>query len=856
MQQIQNNETEDQDFLKYISQQILSIELNIIPCTIQKQQSIDKIVLFLGFQHNEFDQFYSHFIDNKCLQQNEFFKIVKIKKDKHSSYLINSPYSLNRCSQEDEKIKLFSSKINLELIFLNFKICEIHVVINYQNLLGNSEEEKLKNIIDYKFLNFGRILLKNEKISLINCYGNNQFSYTYLIALKSQNHLNFIEIEQQKILRNIFKKNEFLYFQILKHPIQFNYGEMSSEMMKDQEQLFEFVLNKIEQFQIQLLNLQQIPKLKDYHELSQSLGNYLKQLNEILSLYKKPKFSFVWKIVYKINHLNMNIGSSINIQLKNLNQQLLQQFLKMKRCTFEDLFIKMQLLETNHLKQIDEFLRKYNQYQYDDVLLVSLQNFAINVDFWNSYFKDFFESKLSQLNMISKNLQPQPQQDFEKGVFFFGKSKAGKSTILNLIQNPEILTIKKVLSDYCYVVKDGQQSQFNIGDGFMSETQMIQGTKIDDVWYFDCPGFDDNISEYTRIAHRINLQNYLRKTKKVIGFLVIDGSIKNAEVIQDTINPLYELIQDKNQLLIEHHKWLSLILVKINKSTRIACINNWDQAFKQLLNGQYSIYKQMYENDNQCVEFYKAKKKYLQDNQKFEAQKNNMKVKINNIINSQLQNYDFQLNFDLILDETLAQLIGDGVSILIIKVQNIVKILTNLLNDYILENKSEISQKLDQIQKLQDILKQDIIQSNLEEFLFSLLSWCQDLMQFDNLFSFLHQLIIDVHSYLKMLLYAKNNLIAPLQINTEIIRENMKKIIEIINKIKELSNKADPIRQIALSDHIGQIVLSIHTLGTFFKDELMLAFLITLTSLPQLQKKLLKIMYQKYLEEKERNERI
>ncbi|CAD8066618.1 unnamed protein product [Paramecium primaurelia] len=846
MQQIQNNETEDQDYLKQISQQILSIELNIIPCTIQNQQSFDKIVLFLGFQHNQFDQLYSHFIDKKCLQQNEFFKIVKIKKDKHSSYLINSPYSLNRCSQEDEKIKLFFSKINLEQIFINFKKSEIHVVINYQKLQGNSEEEKLKIIIDYEFLNFGRIILKKEKISLINQYGKNQFSYTYLITLKSQNNLNFIEIEQQKILRNIFKKNEFLYFQILKHPIQFNYGEMSSEIMKVQEQLFEFVNNKIEQFQIQLLNLQQIPKLTDFFELQQSLGNYLKQLNEILSLYKKPKFSLVWKIVYKINHLNMNIGSSINIQLKNLNKQHLEQFLKMKRCTFEDLFIKMQLLESNHLKLIDEFLRKYHQYQYDDVLLVSLQNFAINVDFWNSYFKDFLESKLSQLNMISKNLQPQPQQDIEKGVFFFGKSKVGKSTILNLIQNPQILTIKKEFSEQCYVVKDGQQSQFNIGHGFMSETQMIQGTQIDDVWYFDCPGFDDNISEYTRIAHRINLYNYLKKTKKVIGFLVIDGSIKDAQVIKDTINPLYELIKDKNQLLKEHHKWLSLILVKINKSSRIACINNWDQAFQQLLNGQYSIYKQMYENDNQCVEFYKAKKKYLQDNQKFEEQKNNLKIKINNIINSQLQNYDFELKFDLILDQNLYYIIGDGISMLIIKVQHIILILTNLMNNYILENKSEISQKLQQIQKLQDIFQEDIIESNLEEFLQCLLSWCQDLIQFDNLISFLPQLIIDIHSFVKMLLQAKNNLLAPLQINTEIIRENMKKIIEIIKRIKKLN-------QIVT---IEQIMLTVSTFRAFSIDSKIQEFLITLKSLPLLEKKLLKIMYQNYLEEQERNERI
>lgn len=67
--------------------------------------------------------------------------------------------------------------------------------------------------------------------------------------------------------------------------------------------------------------------------------------------------------------------------------------------------------------------------------------------------------------------------------------------------------------------------------------------QIGDVWFYDCPGFDDNISNNIRIAHRISLYNYLKKTKKVIGIFLVDSSIQDVSVIKETIDPIYDLLE-------------------------------------------------------------------------------------------------------------------------------------------------------------------------------------------------------------------------------------------------------------------------------------------------------------------------
>ncbi|CAK89469.1 unnamed protein product (macronuclear) [Paramecium tetraurelia] len=826
--------------------------------TVQKEKSTQKLILFLGFQHDTFDQFYSHFIDKKCLQDNAFFKIILIskKQNQQSCFLINSPYSLKKCTDFDQdldqKIMLFSSKINLEQILDNFHEYKVHLVVNGKELLGNDQQEILQNFIDKQLLQFGKIQLKKQYISIIFQEKVNTFSLIIVKDLKSLNLIDLQFLSIELILNTIFKNVSFFEFKISQNPIEVNYGEMSCHMMRQQEKLLKIVNNKIEKLWIQLLNLQQIPKIDECYGLQLSLGKYLEQLNGILNLYLKPKLSVLWKIIYKINQITMTFGNAINKELVKLNQSpQLEQFLKIKNIEFKDLSIKTQLFDINQLKDVNEFFTKYHKYEYDNVILVSIQNFAIIVDFWNKYFKNNLVHKLFQLNQIGKNVQTLPQQDYETGVFLFGKSRVGKSTLINLIQNPQSLTIKKEINEQCYVLKEGIKTQFKIDHGCMSETQAISGMEIDGVWYFDCPGFDDNLSEYNRIAHRINLYNYLKKAKKVIGFLVVDGSIKDAQIIKDTINPLYELMEDKNQLLQEHEKWLSLILVKIKKNARENCIKYWEQAYRGQLDGNYSIFRQMYENNNQCVEFYKAKKKFLNDGEQFEKLKNNTRQKIIDIVQRQLQNKEFKVQFQLMMENKLFYLVQDGIAMLIIKVQHIMLIFKNQFNHYILENQSDVSQKQKIIKQLEPILKEDINQNNLDVTLLKLQRWCQQLIGHEISFFFLDQLISDATSYLKILFYTKNSNIAPFNINTEIIRKNLEIAIDIINQIETSDQNLIRIGMISLI----HVVSSVQQL--LFESVLINQGQMSVEQrVDKFKNRVLKLKYELHLESQARNERI
>ncbi|CAD8194914.1 unnamed protein product [Paramecium octaurelia] len=360
----------------------------------------------------------------------------------------------------------------------------------------------------------------------------------------------------------------------------------------------------------------------------------------------------------------------------------------------------------------------------------------------------------------------------------------------------------------------------------MSETQVISGTEIDGVWYFDCPGFDDNVSEYNRIAHRINLYNYLKKAKKVIGFLVMDGSIKDAQIIKDTINPLYELMEDKNQLLLEHEKWLSLILVKIKKNARQNCI-----IYLKI----FLIFFQIPIVDNQMAItafLDKCKKKLLNDNQQFETLKNNTRQKIIDIVQRQLQNNEFKVQFQLMMENKLFYLIQDGIAMLIIKVQHIMLIFQNQFNHYILENQSDVSQKEQIIKQLQSILKEDINQNNLEFF-------------------FLDQLISDATSYLKILFYTKNRNIALFNINTEIIRKNLEVAMQLITQIEKSDQNLIRLGMISLIHVISSVQLLLFESIIINQGKMSIE-----QRVDKFKNRVLKLKYELHLESQARNERI
>ncbi|CAD8179329.1 unnamed protein product [Paramecium pentaurelia] len=409
MQQHQNqdNEIVEETVLMEIQQEILQIQDNLKLCKIKNQVSNKKVILFLGFRHNVFGEYYSHFEKLACLSdnQNEQFKIVQIEKKDRQCYLINIPYGLKSIYDKEQKIQACSSKINLEKILVQ--------LIDYQfhELRGNNDKDKLKNILDLEVMKVGKFTLREEQISLISQPEKSHVGLEYVKNVKLASQLSFEEVQKKKILRKIFKLDKFKKLKIFQNPILFSYGVMSCVMDEYKQNLLKIINQKINTFILQLYSLQQIPKLEQEFSLMQNLGKYLKLLSQTLEKCKiTAKFSDLNDILQQINDLSLNEGSQINRCLEKLNMLNLEEFLNYKKYTLNDLKFPQQFLRALNIKAIVDFFKDYNQHQYNDFNFVQIQNLAINVDFWNKIINFFQKTRY----ILPKDLMNQLSQNHNK----------------------------------------------------------------------------------------------------------------------------------------------------------------------------------------------------------------------------------------------------------------------------------------------------------------------------------------------------------------------------------------------------------------------------------------------------------
>ncbi|CAD8080329.1 unnamed protein product [Paramecium primaurelia] len=742
---------------------------------IQKQ----KILLFL-------DGLYAHFQDKNVIVQDEYIKIVKLKKESKVSYLINTPYSLEGIQDVQLCLKQCVTRIILNKILLQFKDCLYHIIVNFEKLQGNTQQEQLNQITDYGLFNYGELEFKNVYVSLILNIKNKQaISYSLVKNIKKC-VIDIKHILKQQALRLIFSsKNEEIFFknQDIFYKIQnvqeLYYGPMSMFLQEQMEDYVIQITTILRSYQDQLLYLQQIPNLQDEQDLNNCLVSLIEKLNNIFQKQSNQSLESIYHLFKAINNQNQQHHEQINQYLNQINIKIIESFLQDKRISFENLLIQALIAKSSEIEFINNMFKKYIPKEFASTNVNEIKNLILNFKCWNSYSTLMVESIIQNFKQITQHIQEGPENEREVGVFLFGKSRVGKSTLINLLKNPESLTIEKKISELCYVSKD--ETQFKIEHGCMSETQKISDMQIGDVWFYDCPGFDDNISQQIRIAHRISLYNHMVKTKKVLGFFIIDSSNRDAQIIKDTIDPIYLLLQDKKQLTKENNKWASLVLVKTKQNTRQDYIENWEEAYHGLLEGKYTFYREMYQKNNQCIEFPKPKKN-LQSEQILE-QNTQIQKKMLQIINENKQNQDFQLKLNLQIDSKLFYLYEIVLSMLQIKIEQIVALLKNQIDTYILEDEDTLEGKKQLIQQFQCFIVKQINQDNVKEILGKILEWCQLNERFKNNSAFLQNAINDVLMCLKMEIYCKNTKISPIKVNTSILQNNANTIINLIKTI-------------------------------------------------------------------------
>ncbi|CAK87354.1 unnamed protein product (macronuclear) [Paramecium tetraurelia] len=762
--------------------------------------------------------------------RNDYFKLVKIEKKGKISYLLNFPLILLYDDENDEKIaqNLCISKIYAEIALKEMETCYFYLILDISQLTGDDDKGKLDNIVQHSIFRFGSFYFEENYFFFLRYrqddkWDYHQFSKQFaLFTYFSKNQqLEIQTYSQNEILKTIFKSNNHTYVKKGQSEDAINYGKMMAYLEKNLQLLKEQFNEDLQQFQMLLLRLQQMPIIKNNFEVVQEIGKYLNDLQKGFMNEKNlltDNASQIVEVYEFINKVNQEQNAQdINNRQKNSFSPLMTQFkeeVKIQKLIVQPLLSDE---EINKLKGIIQFFKKYHNNKLKNEKIREVQKLTLNLKQWCANCNDTLENTLYELKYITSRIQDGPKNEIENGIYFIGITKVGKSTIINSLLIPDNIIQDHFVSQKCYGINT--ETKFAIGKGGVSETQHINGVyigkkeefnqifdqnekhvfsveeildqeqiqkcKIPKKYFvFDCPGFDDNCNELMRIAHRISLYNYFKNTKNIIVFFVIDISQQSIEYIKNTFDPITQLLKDKNDLVSHFDKWTNIILTKAKKGQRQSYLDNWQQVYKGYLDENYSFYKRLFEN--RCVEFEKPK---TQDIEQIIQSLTNQIIKMSS---SQLQsNQAFTPKFQGVLDPKVQSLYEHCIPKFKQKLESILNFFLEDLDEYILESSDNLEIKKEKLEKIQSILLDQntkqminlITYNNCEIILKELSNWVNGNPYLQKNDIFIQQYIEDMESILKISKYCqKIKQIAPFEIKIDNL---VKKIKTIILQIQE-----------------------------------------------------------------------
>ncbi|CAD8186892.1 unnamed protein product [Paramecium pentaurelia] len=745
--------------------------------------------------------------------------------------------------------------------------------------LDNVIEDSIFYFGSYYFNVDNFFLLRNQ---VENRWDYLQFSKSngFFSYFSQKQQIQTQNVGQNEILNSIIKSGNIINVTKVKSQDFINYGKMMTYLQKQYDALKEQLNLNILQFQKLLLYLQQMPIINNNSEVLKEVEDYLKELyknfedKRNLLTDKASQIGSVYKYINKVNKqvnacmINKRQEKVFSPQMKQFKEDNKIEQLKIKPLLSDDLNVK--------LNSIIQFFVQYLITIIKNDTICEVQKLKLNLKQWCAYCHESLENTLYELKYITQRIQKGPKKEIENGIYFIGITKAGKSTIINSLLNPHKIVQEEFLGQKCYRIKI--ETKFEIGEGGVSETQKISGVYIgkkeelnqffdqdesnvfsleevldqnqnqnckipQKCFIFDCPGFDDNSNELMRIAHRISLYNYFSKTKNIIVFFVVDISQQNNDQIKNTFDPISYLLENKKDLEQDFDKWTNLILTKAKDGSRQKYLESWEKVYKGYLEQDYSFYKKLFENDERCIEFPKPskditkniknlvdsipqklqnqleqQKKQQQNEQQQSKQQQNQQQQNEQQQNEQQSSKKEQSKFKLVLDDKVWRLYEQCIPKAKMKLEQLINFLIEDLDQYILESDDTINQKKEQMQKIQNILlnqiiqdtkiKQDIkktqdiqiiqdikktqdiqiiqdikiTQENCEQILKGISDWVKGNHHLKHNDFFLQLYIEDMKSILTISKYCQNNNIAPFEIKIDHLVNKIKTILKMIEQ--------------------------------------------------------------------------
>ncbi|CAD8186460.1 unnamed protein product [Paramecium octaurelia] len=782
------------------------------------------VLIFIGQFENKFDSFYSHLENKSVILDTQHLRIVQIvgnaQKNK-IAYLLHFPLMLLYDEKNDEIVQNFCiSKINAEKALQKIKQCDFQVILDIQQLRGDDDNAKLKTVVLDSILYFGTKYFTEDYFFLFRYQGEDKWDCS--LSQKTKGMFSFFSNDeklqvstysQHEILQVILNSKKKLELKMVQSEDEINYGKMMTYLQQQYDLLKKLLNDDLKHFQNILLLIQQMPIIKN-NCVAQEVKDYLNELTSCLNTQDTKLFN-ISQVYKQINIVNQGQNAQkIKARLSNKLSPQMKLFIQEKN--IEQLQIQPllsnELLEI--LKKIIEFFSCYHNSELKDENMSEVAQLKFILQSWCMICDPKIENSLYELNNITNKVQSEPKNDIENGIFFIGATKSGKSTIINSLLNPENIIQEDFLSQKCYGVK--QKTKFTIGSSGASQTQNINGVyigkkqeldqifdqkeqnvfsyeeildqeqmkncKIPQNWFiFDCPGFDDNINELMRISHRISLSNYIKKTKNIIVYFVIDFSQQSLQNIKNTFDPIIQLLKDKNDLETHFEKWTNIVLTKAEEGQRDQFIKNWEVAYEGHLDDDYSFYKKLFEY--RSIEF----KKQLPNIREYIC---NLADQIIKMSQQQLANQQqYQPKFQNILDDKVWSLFEHCIPKFNSKLDSIIDLLIMEVNFFVLESNVGVSKKQQKIEKIKSILTQKgkemitvITSKNCKTILEELSEWTKDIRDLKQGKTFLQQFIDDSKCILEISNQCQNTSIAPFEVKIDKLVIRIKTAITSIKK--------------------------------------------------------------------------
>ncbi|CAD8129481.1 unnamed protein product [Paramecium sonneborni] len=400
----------------------------------------------------------------------------------------------------------------------------------------------------------------------------------------------------------------------------------------------------------------------------------------------------------------------------------MQQYWKEKSQSLSSQFLSDPFNFMNLINSIIQFKFDSGKWQLKQEISQILIRFKTRLQFWLEYFNYNSVSLSYEIKNLQKDRKniPKPQV----GVFFIGNTKSGKSTLMNTLYDPESMFINFNVDAMNFFTK---KQDFQIGNNVLSCTYKIQSFVKNEIEYIDCPGFQDNLSEFNRSQYQLNLKLAMQQFKQVIVIFVLDSQCCSIENIKQTFSNLQFILKNKDILKKDqiHKLWTLLVLTKTEQQKRKMLIKNWNKLFEGSLDLNHKYFLEMLKDENQCLEFKSANK--LQDEKCKEYLINfaqSIEDKIAQLVINQ-KHKKLNIEFSLNEKDPLFLRYIKFISVVMLQFKGYLRQLNKEVQ-FLLNYGGYINQKLNALQALLQILDQDEFQINqLKNLSKKLGQWCE-----------------------------------------------------------------------------------------------------------------------------------